>query len=69
MVNEVFKEIASKVKTWDDQNPDKVSREEFKIWYADSTQRINGERQLQFSKLIWLARSIHRMHSLRSRFL
>ena len=51
MVNEIFKEIAEKVKTWDNSEPDKVSLEEFRCWYGDSAHRIQDQVTDKFNEI------------------
>jgi len=51
MVNEIFKEIAEKVKAWDDSEPDKVSLEEFRCWYGDSAHRIRDQVTDKFNEI------------------
>jgi len=51
MVDEIFKEIREKVKTWDDSKPDQVSLEEFRVWYGDSSHRIRDQVTDKFNEI------------------
>ena len=51
MIDEVFTQIASKVKTWDSSNPGKVSLDEFRIWYGESEERIQEQVTEKFNQL------------------
>ena len=51
MVDEIFKEIATKVKTWDDTRPDEVSLQEFRAWYGDSSHRIRDQVTDKFNEI------------------
>ena len=51
MVNDIFKEIAEKVKTWDNSEPDMVSLEEFRVWYGDSECRITDQLTDKFNQI------------------
>lgn len=43
MVENMFTEVASKVKTWDTTYPDKVSLAEFRVWYGESEEWITEQ--------------------------
>jgi Ca2+/Na+ antiporter len=51
MVAKVFEEIASKVKTWDATQPDKVSLSEFRIWYGESEEWITEQVIEKFNEI------------------
>jgi len=51
MVAEIFKEISTKVKSWDSKKPNEVSLTEFRLWYADSEHRIRDQVTAKFSEI------------------
>lgn len=42
-VNKVFEEVRQKVKTWDNDFPEKISLIEFREWYGESAERIREQ--------------------------
>ena len=48
---EVFTEVRHKVKTWDSDFPDKISLDEFRVWYGESAQRIRDQVIEKFNEI------------------